>query len=73
MTMAEIRKWRGVPARRGMHVLDRHTNRIGVITGTASGYLRIRLQGNNFSLCYHPTWKLDYLTKDGYVLFESPN
>lgn len=68
MAMATIRKVRGVPAKRGMRVFDKHKQQHGTITGSSGGYLRIRLDGNDFAFNYHPTWQLDYLASDGSVL-----
>jgi len=73
MAIADIRKWRGVPAKRGMRVFSTHSNRFGTIIGTTSGYLKIRLDGDKHAGCYHPTWRLNYLAKDGSVLHSCGN
>ena len=70
MSMAEIRSYRGVPAKRGMRIFSTHSFQFGTITGSAGGYLKIRLDGEDYSCCYHPTWKLTYLANDGSVLKE---
>lgn len=49
-------------------MFDKHKQQHGTITGSSGGYLRIRLDGNDFSFNYHPTWQLDYLASDGSVL-----
>ena len=72
MAIADIRKHRGVPAKVGMRVYSRHSGRYGIITKAAGGYLKIRLDGDQHSCCYHPTWKLDYMDKSGAVIFRSP-
>lgn len=64
MTMQYIRNAYSVPAKRGGRVEysgDKTRLRLGTITGTSAAKLRIRLDGDNFAGCYHPTWKLRYL------------
>lgn len=73
MAIAEIRRWRGVPAKRGMRILSTHSNRWGTIVGTMSGYLRIRLDGDKHAMCYHPTWRLNYYDKNGVLLHSCNN
>lgn len=36
--------------------------RAGVVTGAANCYLRIRIDGDQSSSAYHPTWKIKNLT-----------
>lgn len=72
MSMEHIRKYRGVPAKRGMRVYSRHSNRWGTITSASSGYLRIRLDGDKHTYHYHPLWKLDYYDESGSIIFKSP-
>lgn len=65
MGMADIRKARNVPAKRGMRV--RYTGgRRGPVEGTIlsarGGYLMIRLDGTRNALPFHPTWELVYLS-----------
>lgn len=57
--MEYIRKSYGVPAKRGGEVL--YEGKHGVITGSYSAYLRIRLDGEKRSKLYHPTYNLEYL------------
>jgi hypothetical protein len=71
MSMEQIRRTRGVPAKRGMRVLYTTKNRFGTIIGARGGYLQIRLDGDKHARSYHPTWKLDYLDKDGLVIHSS--
>lgn len=64
MSMSYIRQTYGVPAKRGGRVEYKNSNgRImpGVITSARGPYLRIRLDGDNYSLPYHPTWNIKYL------------
>ena len=68
MSLEYIRRTYGVPAKRGGRV--RYTGsehakgpQDGTITGTRGGRLRIRLDGDSYSLPFHPTWKLEYLTE----------
>lgn len=59
--MDYIRKYYNVPAKRGGRV--EFEGRPGTITGSVNGYLRIRLDGENRSRRYHPTWEIKYLNK----------
>lgn len=70
MTMERIRKAYGVPAKRGGRVvyIEKHPSgkgerrTVGTITGARHGmYLRIRLDGSNYSQNYHPTYNIEYL------------
>jgi hypothetical protein len=68
MAMKDIRKRRGVPAKRGMRVFDKHTQRYGTIRSARGGYLKIQLDDDSFTSTYHPTWQLDYLGPSGEVI-----
>jgi len=57
--MEYIRIMYGVPAKRGGKVKCGQLN--GTITGSDSGYLLIRLDGDKRSKRYHPTWNVTYL------------
>lgn len=46
MSMEQIRKHRGVPAKRGMRVFHSHNNRYGTIKSASRGYLMIQLDGD---------------------------
>ena len=67
--MQKIRDTYGVPAKRGGRVAwlseciegGQGRRTIGTITGTRGMYVRIRLDGTNFSQNYHPTHCLEYL------------
>ena len=65
MSMDKIRRYYGVPAKRGARV--RYTGEgadkpeFGTITGTNGAHLRIRLDGQKISYLFHPTWQIEYL------------
>ena len=63
MSMAYIRGAYAVPAKRGGRVEYTHPqpSRMGTITGSRGARIRIRLDGDNYSGNYHPTWMLVYL------------
>ena len=63
MSLKYIRDHYGVPAKRGGRV--RYNGRIeGAITGSVGALLRVRMDGDGFSLKYHPTWEMEYLDKE---------
>lgn len=67
MSMAWVRKYYRVPAKRGMRVRftgGKSSPELGTITSASNGRLNIRLDGLNHSRQFHPTWKLEYLTGD---------
>lgn len=68
MTIADIRRTRRVPAKRGMRVRYKYEDRLGTITSARGGYLKILLDGDKFPKVFHPTWMLDYLGEDGEVI-----
>lgn len=64
MSMAYIRKFYGVPAKRGARV--EYTGGNVPVTGTIvgsdnSGRLRVRMDGKSHAGIYHPTWEIRYL------------
>ena len=61
--MAWIRENYGVPCKRGGRVRYSGAGlpRLGTITKTCLGRLRILLDGDRRSGIYHPTWKIEYL------------
>ena len=63
MSIEYIRRTYDVDARVGGRVIYRGGAEPmqGTITGTSSGHLLIRLDGQKHSNPYHPTWKLEYL------------
>lgn len=68
MTMANIRRTRAVPAKRGMRIFCRYSQRFGRILSAKHGYLRILLDGDKYPGHFHPTFKLNYLDGDGEVI-----
>lgn len=63
MTMAELRAYRNVPARRGMRVIC--DGKPGVITGNYGDAIRVRLDGEKRSGLWHPWWRITYILPDG--------
>lgn len=63
MSLDWIRKYYGVPAKRGGRVeyTGSGDTELGTITGTSGPHLSIRLDGRKNALPFHPTWKLRYL------------
>lgn len=63
MSMQKIRDSYGVPAKRGGRVeyTGNGRNVPGQITGAKGALLRVRLDGDKFSILFHPTWQLRYL------------
>lgn len=63
MSMAYIRRSYGVPAKRGARVeyTGEAETQKGTITGTCGARLRIRMDGENYTGIYHPTWEIRYL------------
>ena len=64
--MMWIRKYFGVPAKRGGRVEFCGGNEplFGTITSARNGRLMIMLDGAKTSMPFHPTWKLKYLNQD---------
>lgn len=70
MSLKYIRDTYGVPAKRGCRVeyIDNKTAIQGTITGSLGPYIRVRLDGDRYSVTLHPTWRIRYLDaqlKDG--------
>lgn len=66
MSMARMRRYYAVPAKRGMRVSyfgdRRHEPKFGVIVSAPrSDRLRIRFDGETVTHLFHPTWGLEYL------------
>ena len=59
MSLEYIRKYYGVPAKRGMKI--KYFNKSGVIVGSLGAYLKIRLDGECNTKPYHPTYELEYV------------
>lgn len=63
MSMAYIRKYYGVPAKRGGRVEytgDRQPIR-GTITSATNGRINVRFDGDRHTSHLHPTWEIRYL------------
>jgi hypothetical protein len=63
MSMDYIRSYYDVPAKQGGRVRysgGRHSMD-GTITGAQGAHLMIRLDGQQHSMPYHPTWTIEYL------------
>jgi len=63
MGIAYIRKYYGVPAKRGGRVLYKRPGmeKEGTIKGAKGAHLKIQLDGDTKPLLFHPTWNLTYL------------
>lgn len=63
MSMAWVRKYYRVPAKRGGRVEYTGERRpeFGTITSATNGRLNIKLDGWKNPLPFHPTWELRYL------------
>lgn len=65
MSMARLRRYYSVPAKRGMRV--RYTGEgqdnplLGTITSARGFHLRIRLDGIKTPCIFRPTWELEYI------------
>ncbi len=63
MSMAYIRRYYGVPAKRGMRVVYGASDGDcidAVIVGSKGAYLRVRLGNNKHTSLLHPTYYLRY-------------
>jgi hypothetical protein len=63
VSMAWIRQYYGVPAKRGGRIL--FEGQPGVITSARGAGLRVRMDGEKRSIPIHPVWEVVYLAKDG--------
>jgi hypothetical protein len=63
MTMAELRKYRAVPAKRGMRV--KVDGKMGRITGNYGDSIRVRFDESNWIQQCHPWWRVVYYGPDG--------
>ncbi|GHE82587.1 hypothetical protein GCM10019059_44960 [Camelimonas fluminis] len=67
MSMAWVRKYYGVPARRGGRVeytggwKDKAKSTLGTIRSASGGRLNIQLDGEKHASPFHPTYELRYL------------
>ncbi|MFC0431079.1 hypothetical protein [Kutzneria buriramensis] len=62
MSADYVRRYYGVPARRGGRV--EFDGRPGVITSCPGAYVRVRLDGQHRSVPAHPAWRMRYLDSD---------
>jgi hypothetical protein len=60
MTAEYVRSCYRVPAKRGGRVIA--DGNAGVITGFQDQYLLVRLDGDEDSSVWHPTWHMEYVT-----------
>jgi ribosomal protein L21E len=54
-----IRKYFGVPAKMGTRV--KYEGKTGRITGATGEYIKIKMDGEKKSYCYHASWKIEYM------------
>lgn len=66
MSFDYIRRYYGVPAKRGARVEYTGDNRpeFGTIVSASGGHLNIRLDSAKHAMPFHPTWKLRYLDSE---------
>jgi len=67
MSIADICKSRGVPAKRGQRV--KVAGKPGVIKSSRSGYLWVLFDGTKYPRACHPTWKFEYEVDGKFVGF----
>lgn len=60
MTMAYVRRYYGVPAKRGGRIRFDYDGRLGTIT-KATAHIWVRFDGAKWSEQLHPTWMVTYL------------
>ena len=58
MTAAYVRRYYGVPAKRGMRVVA--DGKPGLIVGFSDQYIRVRLDGERVVRNWHPAWHMEY-------------
>lgn len=66
MTMAYIRDYYQIPAKRGARIRWRYYRKgpqadEGTIVGSQGQYLRVRFDGSPRIVSLHPTWEIEYL------------
>lgn len=59
--IGKIRSMYGVPARIGGRIFFIDHEKFGTIKSTNGTHLRIRIDGESRSKCFHPTYNLIYL------------
>lgn len=65
MSMAWVRGYYGVPAKRGGRVeyTGEGKPELGTICSASNGRLNIRLDGTKHAMPFHPLWELRYLNR----------
>ena len=71
--LADIRRARNVPAKRGGRVRYHGSGKpqLGTIKSSYSGYLRILIDGETHAGNFHPTWQLEYLDDKGATILDT--
>jgi hypothetical protein len=69
MGLADLRKRRGVPAKRGMRVTV--NGAAGRITSAYGDNIRVRFDGMKRARNCHPTWRVIYFGDDGVTLLDT--
>lgn len=67
LSLDYVRRYYGVPARRGMRVTC--DGKPGTLTTGDGAHIRVRLDGEKHSGNYHPTWRVTYHTPEGDVTY----
>lgn len=62
MSIEYIRNFYNVPAKIGTRV--KYEGKLGTIKGTKNAYLKILLDGEKKTKCYHPTYNIEYITEN---------
>lgn len=70
MSAAYVRRYYGVPAKRGGRI--RFQGEPGRIASFDGQYLRARLGDERHSVKLHPTWRVQYLDDSGQVIWPKP-
>lgn len=64
MSMEYIRETYRVPAKKGgrvKYINDSGVTTEGTITGTHGAYIKVKIDGDKHSDCYHPRHNIEYL------------
>lgn len=67
--IADLRRHRKVPARRGMPVTV--DGKPGVILGARDGKLKVRFEGQKHTVYCHPRWKVKYFNLVGQCICDT--
>jgi len=71
MSMAYIREYYKVPAKRGGRVLI--NGWAGTIIGAAGQYIKVRYDGSRVVRLFHPTWRVTYFKTPNMALLDAAN